>query len=75
MKVKFSYHANKRMREDRQKGIDKGDVIYAARSFMPNSKIAVDMKIQNMRAKSGRRFDVVVAEKKNFRLIVTVVGC
>jgi hypothetical protein len=74
MKVVFSRHANKRIYEKRQNGISRSDVINAVSNFMPNSRIVVDMEF-SMKARSGKNFKVVVADKKDCRLIVTIVGC
>jgi hypothetical protein len=74
MRIKFSAHAAKRMGEKRQNGVTYNDVIGAAKDFMPNSKILVDMEIKGCKSKSGKEFSLVLSDKKNHRVIVTVVG-
>lgn len=74
MKIKFKPHARKRMGESRQNGITNKDVILAV-SKLPGKAVSPHgFRIKNAKAKSGRKFDVVIVDENNIRNIITVVG-
>ena len=75
-KIHFSRHANIRLKEARQKGIVKEDVIracYKSKEELKYLRMGDTEKIYSY-ARSGRRFSFVVS-KRNYGLkIITIIG-
>jgi hypothetical protein len=72
MYIKFSNHAIKRLKEKRQGGISKKDLIKAAKAIP--GKISYAMKFKNNISSSGRRFHFTLIDIGETRFIITVVG-
>ena len=75
-KIHFSRHANIRLKEPRQKGIVKEDVIracYKSKEELKYMRMGDTEKVYSY-ARSGRRFSFVVS-KRNYGLkIITIIG-
>jgi len=69
-KVVFSGHAIMRMKEKRQYGITKDDVINWAQK-LPGRITHLSFKCF---AESGRCFEIVVSDKDDIRTIITIIG-
>ena len=67
MKVVFSYHANLRLSQDRQKGVTREQVISLARSFKPRVHEKSSLKI------SRGNLEIAISDKNGYRLIITVI--
>ncbi|NLW17382.1 MAG: hypothetical protein GX033_07045 [Firmicutes bacterium] len=72
MQIIVSGHAKRRLRSPRQAGITMHD-LRAAASSLPG-QITVATRFRNFRGQSGRRFDLVVKDFAQRRLIITVIG-
>lgn len=73
MKIVWSSHARMRMRQFRQRGITYKDVEEAAKTF-PGKVPRSGYRIMNCMAKSGRKFELPIADEGNKRKVITVVG-
>lgn len=70
--VILSDHARKRLREERQKGITRADVVHAV-SLMPFYCPSV-YRLRSVRSKSGTLFDVIIRDYPTKRKIITIIG-
>lgn len=74
MKIIFSTHAEIRMKEHRQYGITRFDVIKAVKRLPGKASSPHGYRIKNNISKSGKKFEVVIVDKEDCRNIITVVG-
>ena len=75
-RIEFSNHANKRLRERRQDGVMHEDV-YAACHLAKEilfKGVPDNLRLSGFTSKAGVTFDIVVVDKDNYLLIVTVIG-
>lgn len=70
--VVLTAHARKRLEDERQAGVDIGDVLRAARSLPGRLPFAT--RIRNLTASSGKKFDIAVVDRGGKRFVVTVIG-
>jgi hypothetical protein len=70
MNIKLSNHARRRLSEERQNGITYYDVVRWARRVPGN----VTEFRHRCKSQSGRRFDLVLDDKEEHRLVVTIIG-
>lgn len=72
MKVIVTEHARRRLRDDRQGGIDIPDVTRAALQFP--GRIPTATRLRGFVAASGRVFDIVTKDISLGRLVITIIG-
>lgn len=70
MKIILSSHARRRLNEERQNGVTYADVVKWARRVPGNVK---EFR-HRCKSNSGKRFDLVLDDKEEHRLIVTIIG-
>lgn len=74
MKIVLSRHARERLNQPRQKSVTIED-IYAVASSIPGK---VDSKqgyrIRNAISKSGKLFDLPIADRDGKRIVITIIG-
>lgn len=68
--IKFSSHANKRLKQSRQKGITKLDVVKNAKKI-PYSPITFKVRCETSK---GKVFQMVIVDRENIRNIITLIG-
>lgn len=71
MKVIFSKHAQKRLKDKRQKGIKYSDIAINARKLKANLKSPIKLKAKT---KDGKIFNYVAKDINRGRLIITIIG-
>ncbi|WP_366017794.1 hypothetical protein [Thermanaeromonas sp.] len=72
MRVIFTAHGRKRLKELRQEGIDVNDVVSAAREIP--GRVVIATRFRGFLASSGRAFDLVIKDVPAGRLIITIIG-
>jgi len=74
--IHFSLHASQRLTEHRQRGIGRRDIIRAC--FLAKEilfrPVPEPLELKNFMAQSGRRFNIVVVDEKDYLKIITIIG-
>lgn len=72
MRIIVTVHAQRRLREDRQRGILANDIVKAANGI-PGA-IPVATRFRGFHSTNGRSFDIVAKDISQGRLVITVIG-
>lgn len=72
MRIIISQHAQKRLQDLRQKGIDLGDIEKSA-SGIPGY-IPIATRFRGFASSHGRVYDLVAKDVAKGRLIITIIG-
>jgi len=72
LKVVLAGHSQKRLKDRRQRGINKKDVIQAATQIP--GRVAGATRFGGFVSSKGVPFDIVVVDKDDTRKIITVIG-
>jgi len=72
MRIIVTEHAKKRLREERQEGINISDVVRVAKLIPGYVPIAT--RFRSFQAVSGRFFDIVAKDVAIGRLVITIIG-
>lgn len=72
MKVLITGHSKRRLKGQRQGGIDWLDIVEAARTIP--GRIPRATRFRGFVARSGKVFDLVVKDSSDGRIVITVIG-
>ncbi len=72
MRIIITNHVRKRLRDDRQEGINVNDIISAATGIP--GRIPAATRFRGFSAVSGRLFDFVAKDVEIGRLVITIIG-
>jgi hypothetical protein len=72
MRIIVTVHAQRRLREERQRGIFVDDVVNAAKGIPGTVPVAT--RFRGFHSTNGREFDIVAKDISQGRLVITVIG-
>lgn len=70
--IVLSDHATKRLKMDRQRGVDEIDVTSAAARFP--GYIKTSMRFRGFKSAKGATFDLILRDFPRFRRVITIIG-